>query len=61
MYSTKTAITMSLKDLLLMLNDESIYTYYLGKVKIGKLIRSPLRDNDKNPSFAIFRGKNGRI
>ena len=52
---------MSLKDLLLMLSDESIYTYYLGKIKIGKLIRSPLRDNDKNPSFAIFRGKNGAL
>lgn len=52
---------MSLKDLLLMLNDESIYTYYLGKIKVGKLIRSPLRDNDKNPSFAIFRGKNGAL
>ena len=61
MYSTKTAITMSLKDLLSMLNDESIYTYYLGKIKLGKLIHSPLRNNDKNPSFAIFRGKEGGL
>lgn len=61
MYSTKTAITMSLRDLLDMLDDESIYTYYLGSLKIGKLINSPLRDDDKNPSFAIFRGKGGGL
>ena len=61
MYSTKTAITMSLRDLLSMLDDESIYTYYLGSIKINKLINSPLRDGDKNPSFAIFRGKEGGL
>ena len=61
MYSTKTAITMSLKDLLSMLDDESIYTYYLGSIKIGKLINSPLRNDDRNPSFAIFRGKQGGL
>ena len=58
MYSTRTAITMSLKDLLDKLSDLDIYTYYLGKVKLGKLINSPLRADDKNPSFAIFKGKN---
>lgn len=61
MYSTKTAITISLRDLFDMLDDESIYTYYLGSLKIGKLINSPLRDDDKNPSFAIFRGKGGGL
>ena len=61
MYSTKTAITISLRDLLDMLDDESIYTYYLGSLKIGKLINSPLRSDDKNPSFAIFRGKGGGL
>lgn len=61
MYSTKTAITMSLRDLLSMLDDESIYTYYLGSIKVNKLINSPLRDGDKNPSFAIFRGKEGGL
>ena len=61
MYSTKTAVTMSLKDLLSMLDDESIYTYYLGKIKLGKLIHSPIRNDDKNPSFAIFRGKEGGL
>ena len=52
---------MSLKDLLSMLDDESIYTYYLGSIKIGKLINSPLRSDDRNPSFAIFRGKQGGL
>mgnify|MGYP003619233512 FL=1 len=49
MYSTRTAITMSLKDLLGKLSDLDIYTYYLGKVKLGKLINSLLRLNYKNP------------
>jgi len=57
MYSTKTARTMSMYDLLSMLDDESIYTYYLGKIKIGKPINSPIRNDDRNPSFCIFRGK----
>ena len=61
MYSTKTAVTMSLTDLLSMLDDYSIYSYYLGTFKIGKLINSPLRDDDKNPSFTIFRGREGGL
>ena len=52
---------MSLRDLLSMLDDKSIYTYYLGSIKVGKLINSPLRNDDKNPSFAIFRGKQGGL
>ena len=52
---------MSLRDLLSMLDDNSIYTYYLGRYKLGKLMHSPLRNDDKNPSFAIFRGKDGRL
>ena len=54
MYSTRTAITMSLKDLLDKLDDYDIYSYYVGQFKIGKLFNSPLRSDDKNPSFAIF-------
>jgi hypothetical protein len=61
MYSTKTAITISLKDLLDMLDDYSIYSYYLGGFKPGKLMNSPLRSDDKNPSFAIFRTKDGAL
>ena len=61
MYSTRTAITMSLKDLLNKLTDYDIYSYYVGQFKIGKLFNSPLRSDDKNPSFAIFKGMNGGL
>ena len=58
MYSTKTAITNTpLKDILLMLDDYDIYSYYLGNFKIGKLYNSPLRPDDKNPSFGIYQSK----
>ena len=61
MYSTRTAITMSLRDLLDKLTDYDIYSYYVGQFKIGKLFNSPLRSDDKNPSFAIFKGMNGGL
>ena len=61
MYSTKTAITMSLRDLLSKVDDYTIYSYYLGEFKPGKLINSPLRSDDKMPSFAIFPGKTGGL
>ena len=61
MYSTKTAITMSLRDLLDKLNDYDIYAYYLGRFKPGKLINSPLRSDDAMPSFAIFPTHDGAL
>lgn len=61
MYSTKTAITMSIRDLLDKLDDYSIYSYYLGAFKPGKLMNSPLRPDDKIPSFAIFPSKTGDL
>ena len=63
MYSTKTAITMtmSLKDLLDRVSDYDIYAYYLGAFKPGKLMNSPLRPDDKIPSFAIFPSKTGDL
>lgn len=61
MYSTKTAITINLNDLLDKLDDYSIYSYYLGNIQIGKLINSPLRQDDKIPSFAVFRSNNGAL
>lgn len=61
MYSTKTAITMSLRDLLDKLDDYSIYSYYLGSFKPGKLMNSPLRSDDKMPSFAIFPTRDGAL
>lgn len=61
MYSTKTAVTVSIKDLLDKLDDYDIYSYYVGDFKVGKLFNSPLRTTDKNPSFAIFKGINGGL
>ena len=61
MYSTKTAITMSLRDLLEKVSDYDIYSYYLGPIKPKKLINSPLRPDDKIPSFAIFPTKDGSL
>ena len=50
---------MSLKDLLEKIDDYAIYSYYLGEFKVGQLMNSPLRSDDKMPSFAIFKGRNG--
>jgi len=61
MYSTKTAITMSLRDLLDKVDDYTIFSYYLGQFKVNKLMNSPLRTDDKMPSFAIFKGSNGAL
>jgi len=61
MYSTKTAITMSLRDLLDKVSDYDIYSYYLGSIKPKKLINSPLRPDDKIPSFAIFPTNDGTL
>lgn len=61
MYSTKTAITMSLRDLLDKVDDYAIYSYYLGPFKPGKLMNSPLRSDDKMPSFCIFSTKDGAL
>lgn len=52
---------MSLRDLLDKVDDYSIYSYYLGSFKPGKLMNSPLRTDDKIPSFAIFPGKTGGL
>ena len=50
---------MSLRDLLEKVSDYDIYSYYLGSIKPKKLINSPLRPDDKIPSFAIFPSKTG--
>lgn len=43
------------------LNEVDIYSYYAGKkIELNKPIKSPLRKDD-NPSFSIFKGRNGRI
>lgn len=62
MYSTKKANdSNSPKEKVLDINDEyAIYSYYMGNFKVGRLYNSPLR-KDKNPSFAIFRGRQGNL
>lgn len=40
-----------------MLDDYDIYSYYLGNFRIGRLYNSPLRPDDKNPSFGIYQSK----
>ena len=52
---------MSLRDLLDKVDDYTIYSYYLGPFKPGKLMNSPLRSDDKMPSFAIFPTKDGAL
>ena len=52
---------MSLKDILDKLTDLDIYTYCIGQFKVGKLINSPLRSDDNNPSFGIFQARNGGL
>lgn len=61
MYNTKTAITKTIGDILNLLTDYDIYSYYIGQFNINKLYNSPLRSDDKNPSFAIFKGRNGNL
>lgn len=52
---------MSLRDLLDKVDDYTIYSYYLGEFKVGQLMNSPLRSDDKMPSFAVFKSRNGDL
>ena len=61
MYSTKTAKLGILNDILKELDDYDIYRHYLGEFTVGKLYNSPFREDDKIPSFAVFRGRNGGL
>lgn len=61
MYSTKTASIYNIKELLSTVSDYDIYSYYIGKFQVGKLYNSPLRNDDKNPSFAIFPTRKGDL
>ena len=54
-------MSLSLKDLLEKLDDYTIYSYYLGSFKPKTLMNSPLRPDDKIPSFAIFPSKTGDL
>jgi len=50
------------EDILEQVSPVDIFSFYLGKnVKMGQTMRSPLRDNDKHPSFNIYKTPSGQI
>lgn len=61
MYSTRNATFGILSDILSQLDDYDIFAYYMGNFKVGKLYNSPLRHDDKIPSFAVFKGRQGNL
>ena len=60
MYSTKDAELPKLSKLLEEVNEYDIYAHYMGSFKVGHLYNSPMR-KDKNPSFAVFKGRRGNL
>jgi hypothetical protein len=59
-YKPKLMLTIDL--ILDNIKEEDIYAYYMGvnEVHINRIMSSPFR-KDKNPSFGLYYGKNGRI
>jgi len=61
LYSSSRVKTITLEDILNRLTEYDIYAYYLGaNFKIGIPFSSPFRRDD-NPSFGIFRSRNGPL
>ena len=60
MFRTKTAIQLSIQEILDKVNEYDIYSYYMGTFKIGHLYNSPFR-KDNNPSFAVYKGRRGNL
>lgn len=57
--STKNLIEKSVSNLLTLITEFDIYRFYLGEeFCIGCNLHSPLRDNDRNPSFSVFNSNN---
>jgi len=54
-------------DILQKTNDYDIYNYYLNpflngkELKVGQLMISPLRDDDKHPSFHVYKDSKGSL
>jgi len=39
-----------------------IFSHYIGKpIKLGKVMKSPLRERDKHPSFNIYKSPSGQV
>ena len=50
------------EGILCYIQDLDIYRYYIGKdIDLAKNIKSPLRDDDENPSFGFFVGSSNEI
>src|SRR5208283_5458458 len=62
MYDTRlTYEDLSVESILERITEYDIYKYYIGDAfKLGRIMHSPLRE-DKNASFGIFKGRNGRL
>ena len=63
MYDSKQAkqeFELTLDNILSKTTEYDIYTKYFGKFTIGNVYNCPYRQ-DKNPSFAIFRARNGNL
>ncbi len=60
-YNNSQAVTLSKEEVLNMINELEVYTFYMGfKPEINQIYISPLR-HDKSPSFNLFWGKNGHL
>lgn len=62
MYDTKKAKehNITIDYILSKVSEYDIYERYLGRFKVGLIYNSPFR-KDKNPSFGIYRGRNGNL
>lgn len=54
------ALNITMDDILSKVSEQDIYERYLGKFKVGLIYNSPFRE-DKNPSFGVYRGRNGNL
>jgi len=59
MISTKTASDRSIEDLLTKTTELDIFRFYIDDFCVGCNISSPLRIDDHNPSFQIFKTSKG--
>lgn len=62
MYDTRKAKehNITIDYILSKVSEYDIYERYLGKFKIGLIYNSPFR-KDNNPSFGVYRGRNGNL
>lgn len=49
------------QNLLSLVDPHNVYRYYIGDEDMTKTMLSPLRPNEKNPSFKLFIGHSGEL